>query len=844
MNILILLFIYNVLSSCELKYKLIYNLDAYEVFCPFPQFCQGNITIPSEHPENHKPVIRIGSNAFKNSLITMIEFPNSIIEIGNYSFYECKELIELNLPNSLQIIGNQAFYSCKKITQVILPNSVISIGNFVFGSCTGLKTVQLSESLTNLSAHCFADTGLISINFPPRINVINEYAFSGCTNLKNITFNSSPIIRKYALHTYSSTTIINMFGLYDFDEMSCSNINFNNLENETIYVTPSYQNNTFCGKNISIINEQVEYLCKEEEQNKCKEYYLIITSQDFYRNNINICFLINNKQMKFIYEHSQYYFVDCFNLTNKIKYYSYSSVTNGAFKVRYSSSLNNIVELIKIITSYCSSSNTQFILNQFGVSKHQYSDNLCSSGDSIIDVYSNGDIIDNERAIITPLNLQSHYIGTNSMYYSLPITKPILSSSNKYIFELISDSNARQYEYKNDHLYTFNSNISTFIPSNSLVQIAYGNECISQFNCTKDITKNQFIFTTSCVDSNAFRTIDDQIQLVKYSNKNCFKDSFEIAYSPSINGIILIGNQYYFIEVIKKDSSAETVYGIYSNSYIKTLSNICIQIGETSSFKYVYGFYGITESKLYYKTLYSNSAHCNGSFTYQIIDNFQLYPPQILTKGKIGYFLNSDLKCTLEGIEKGYLTKYFNIEQCVFHNTKYLIVKDQLVEYQYSNCNKNEGKKLIQTYSLNKCNEINEYIQEYVGFIITFNCSSKFTIGCLTCDSIECLSCSNNLFLKDNKCQNCSDMYGLDCISCDINTCLKCKTNKLLNGKCIIDNSSISPDTTKDNINVPKIICISLGVIGCFILIICTIVLIIKIRNKKKNFFTPFNKLK
>jgi hypothetical protein len=67
--------------------------------------------------------------------------PAPVETIGNYAFYNCRNLTEVSIPNSVTTIGERAFYGCSGLTEVIIPNSVTTIGDEAFYACLNLTDV-------------------------------------------------------------------------------------------------------------------------------------------------------------------------------------------------------------------------------------------------------------------------------------------------------------------------------------------------------------------------------------------------------------------------------------------------------------------------------------------------------------------------------------------------------------------------------------------------------------------------------------------------------------------------------------------------------------------------------
>ncbi|MEE0889928.1 MAG: leucine-rich repeat domain-containing protein [Bacteroidales bacterium] len=99
----------------------------------------------NNHPFVDSPIstITIGENvqripnyfAYNNSLITSINVPNSVSEIGTNAFNGCSNVLSIGLGDSVTSLGDSAFYGCSNITSIDIPNSVTEIGADAFNGC-------------------------------------------------------------------------------------------------------------------------------------------------------------------------------------------------------------------------------------------------------------------------------------------------------------------------------------------------------------------------------------------------------------------------------------------------------------------------------------------------------------------------------------------------------------------------------------------------------------------------------------------------------------------------------------------------------------------------------------
>ncbi len=118
-----------------------------------------NVTMSSK-------ITSIGKWAFSGcNNLTNITIPNSVTSIKGYAFYYCSSLTNITIPNSVTSIGDVAFGSCSSLTNITIPNSVISIGNAAFDDCSSLTNITIPESVTSIGDRNFSScSSLININ--------------------------------------------------------------------------------------------------------------------------------------------------------------------------------------------------------------------------------------------------------------------------------------------------------------------------------------------------------------------------------------------------------------------------------------------------------------------------------------------------------------------------------------------------------------------------------------------------------------------------------------------------------------------------------------------------------
>ena len=137
----------------------------------------------------------------------------NVANIAPYAFNGCNSLASVAIPGSVTSIGDYAFRGCSGLTSVTIPNSVTSIGDSAFSGCSGLKELTFEDSAEALDirneafAGCSIETLYLGRDIPNlsyidksklsnltiggSVTSIGDYAFRGCSGLKELTFEDS-----------------------------------------------------------------------------------------------------------------------------------------------------------------------------------------------------------------------------------------------------------------------------------------------------------------------------------------------------------------------------------------------------------------------------------------------------------------------------------------------------------------------------------------------------------------------------------------------------------------------------------------------------------------------------
>lgn len=166
----------------------------------------------------------IGKRAFVGlRYIKNINIPEGVETIGDSAFSNCVNLENISLPSTLKDLGSNLFQSDKLVTYVykgieylgnssnqhllaykvnaknaapeeveLHPDTKI-VGGSLFESEKSLTKVTLNEGLEIICASAFRSCPFESIVIPSSVKRIDQYAFSGCTNMATCTISGNSL---------------------------------------------------------------------------------------------------------------------------------------------------------------------------------------------------------------------------------------------------------------------------------------------------------------------------------------------------------------------------------------------------------------------------------------------------------------------------------------------------------------------------------------------------------------------------------------------------------------------------------------------------------------------------
>lgn len=160
--------------------------------------------------ENNSKYSSIDGVLFNKEKTVLIEYPNG------------KSSSSYTVPEGVKRIWD-AFYKNTVIETVNLPDSLVDIGEYAFNGCSNLKNINFPANLESIGCDSFSYTSLEEVTIPEK-SMVGSGAFSGCRNLKKATFlgfssmgalvfENTPVI----IYGYNNTMIQGMAQSYGYN---------------------------------------------------------------------------------------------------------------------------------------------------------------------------------------------------------------------------------------------------------------------------------------------------------------------------------------------------------------------------------------------------------------------------------------------------------------------------------------------------------------------------------------------------------------------------------------------------------------------------------------------------
>ena len=129
---------------------------------------------------------RIGDGAFRGRIgITKVIFPNTVTEIGLYSFKDCIDLKEIEAGEQVTRIGIDAFYgTAHYANENNWQDNIYYLNNYALNSREEGAIIEIREGCTILADSFAGGTDIEVVCMPDSMEIIGAHAFESCEKLR------------------------------------------------------------------------------------------------------------------------------------------------------------------------------------------------------------------------------------------------------------------------------------------------------------------------------------------------------------------------------------------------------------------------------------------------------------------------------------------------------------------------------------------------------------------------------------------------------------------------------------------------------------------------------------
>ena len=146
---------------------------------------------------------------FRNGSLVTVKLPESMTELGENIFDDCKALRGVKLPEGVAHIEGAAFQGCNILEKLNFPAKLTSVGDNAFRSCLSLELDNLPNSLLYVGREAFCDVPLKALKLDRKVE-IGAGAFSNtpiteiematpCDSILGGTFRDCPNLTKITI---------------------------------------------------------------------------------------------------------------------------------------------------------------------------------------------------------------------------------------------------------------------------------------------------------------------------------------------------------------------------------------------------------------------------------------------------------------------------------------------------------------------------------------------------------------------------------------------------------------------------------------------------------------------
>lgn len=158
--------------------------------------------------------IGIGTGAFMDSKCTGVTIPDTVKYVNGYAFAGCVNMLNAVIGSGVVELGEQAFRNCVVLEKVTFGGEkstqtpvLETIGDYAFFNCTRLENIDLPDTVTSIGTYAFTNTRLFMST--PGVVYVDGWVVGVNGTVPNVTIQEGTKgIARYSFYKQQSLTSI------------------------------------------------------------------------------------------------------------------------------------------------------------------------------------------------------------------------------------------------------------------------------------------------------------------------------------------------------------------------------------------------------------------------------------------------------------------------------------------------------------------------------------------------------------------------------------------------------------------------------------------------------------
>ncbi len=146
-------------------------------------------------------VTSLGDSAFQASGIETLVLPDTVTEVGYFTFYQCKSLVSIKFGSGLKVTSYEMFEECTSLKNIDFGTGLVNLEARTFGYCSALEEVTIPDTITSIGNGCFGECSSLNTVTTKNLDSVPYQAFLNCDNLVNVYLNEG-VKKLYRLAFY------------------------------------------------------------------------------------------------------------------------------------------------------------------------------------------------------------------------------------------------------------------------------------------------------------------------------------------------------------------------------------------------------------------------------------------------------------------------------------------------------------------------------------------------------------------------------------------------------------------------------------------------------------------